>query len=205
MLHSAVEVLTLIVYGEALLCFYLKEEIKNLWTQNSQYKQPCILTSETGELVYECVQFVWVCVCVHVKCHGASSGTWGCQDSWLPRVWSARDAKMDNPCILWTHRHGISHDHPDSTMKMVPGLPWWPSGWESSCQCRGHGFDPWSGRIPHATTKPVCHNYCACALELVSHNYWALMPQLLKPACLEPMFRNRRSHRNEKPVHHGQE
>ena len=30
------------------------------------------------------------------------------------------------------------------------GLPWWRSGWESACQCRGHGFEPWSGKIPHA-------------------------------------------------------
>ena len=44
------------------------------------------------------------------------------------------------------------------------GLPWWRSGWESACQCRGHGFEPWSGKIPHAmeqlgpwatTTEPV--------------------------------------------------
>ena len=25
------------------------------------------------------------------------------------------------------------------------GLPWWSGGWESTCQCRGHGSDPWSG------------------------------------------------------------
>ena len=25
------------------------------------------------------------------------------------------------------------------------GLPWWPSGKESTFQCRGCGFDPWSG------------------------------------------------------------
>ena len=31
-------------------------------------------------------------------------------------------------------------------------------------------------------TKPMCHNYRACALELASHNYWAHVPQLLKPA-----------------------
>ena len=31
------------------------------------------------------------------------------------------------------------------------GLPWWRSGWESACQCRGQGFEPWSGKIPHAT------------------------------------------------------
>ena len=23
-------------------------------------------------------------------------------------------------------------------------------GWESTCQCRGHGFDPWSRKIPHS-------------------------------------------------------
>ena len=51
----------------------------------------------------------------------------------------------------------------------------------------------------HGATKPVRHNYWACALEPVSHNYWAHMPQLLKPACLQPMLHNKRSHRNEKP------
>ena len=30
------------------------------------------------------------------------------------------------------------------------GLPWWHSGEESTCQCRGHKFNPWSGKIPHA-------------------------------------------------------
>ena len=28
-------------------------------------------------------------------------------------------------------------------------------------------------------TKPVCHNYWACALEPTCHNYWAHVPQLL--------------------------
>ena len=30
-------------------------------------------------------------------------------------------------------------------------------------------------------TKPVRHNYWACALEPASHNYWAHVPQLLSP------------------------
>ena len=51
-------------------------------------------------------------------------------------------------------------------------------------------------------TKPVRRNYLAWALEPVSHNYWAHEPQLLKPAPLEPVLRNKRSHRNEKPAHH---
>ena len=24
---------------------------------------------------------------------------------------------------------------------------------ESACQCRGHGFKPWSGKIPHSTKQ----------------------------------------------------
>ena len=49
--------------------------------------------------------------------------------------------------------------------------------------------------------KSVRHSYWACALEPTRHNYWARAPQLLKPTCLEPMLRNKRSHRNEKPAH----
>ena len=33
----------------------------------------------------------------------------------------------------------------------------------------------------------------------------ARVPQLLKPARLEPMLRNKRSHHNEKPPHHNEE
>ena len=29
-------------------------------------------------------------------------------------------------------------------------LPWWSDGWESTCQGRGHRFDPWPRKIPHA-------------------------------------------------------
>ena len=50
-------------------------------------------------------------------------------------------------------------------------------------------------------TKPVSHNYRACALGPVSHSYWARVPQLLKPVCLKPVLHNKRSHRNEKPTH----
>ena len=51
----------------------------------------------------------------------------------------------------------------------------------------------------HRATKPVHHNYWAWALEPASHNYWARVPQLLKPARLEPVLHNKRNHRNEKP------
>ena len=57
----------------------------------------------------------------------------------------------------------------------------------------------------HGATKPVRHNYWACVLEPASHSYWACLPQLLKPMHLEPMLRNKRSHRNEKPTHRNEE
>ena len=54
-------------------------------------------------------------------------------------------------------------------------------------------------------TKPVRHNYWACALEPASHNYWAHVLQLLKPAHLEPVLHNNRSHHNEKHAHRNKE
>ena len=55
------------------------------------------------------------------------------------------------------------------------GLPWWRSGWESACQCRGHGVRDLVREDPtcRRATKPVRHNYWACALEPASHNYWS--------------------------------
>ena len=59
----------------------------------------------------------------------------------------------------------------------------------------------WEDPTCRRATKPVRHNYWACALEPTGHNYWARVPQLLKPAHLEPVLCNKRSHSNEKPVH----
>ena len=59
----------------------------------------------------------------------------------------------------------------------------------------------WEDPTCHGATKPVHHNYWACALEPASHNYWAHMLQLLKPVRLEPVLCTKRSHSNEKPTH----
>ena len=48
-------------------------------------------------------------------------------------------------------------------------------------------------------------HYWACALEPTSHNYWASVPQLLKPRRLEPMFCNQSSLHSEKPKHRNEE
>ncbi|KAJ8791052.1 hypothetical protein J1605_020853 [Eschrichtius robustus] len=45
----------------------------------------------------------------------------------------------------------------------------------------------------------------AHAPQLLSLRSRGRVPQLLKPACLEPMLRNKRSHRNEKPAHRNKE
>ena len=36
---------------------------------------------------------------------------------------------------------------------VLQGLPWQSSGLESTLQCKGHWFDLWSGKIPHATKQ----------------------------------------------------
>ena len=42
-------------------------------------------------------------------------------------------------------------------------------------------------------------------LKPAHRNYWALTLQLLKPISLEPMLRSKRSHHQEKPMHHNRE
>jgi len=49
---------------------------------------------------------------------------------------------------------------------------------ESTCHCRGHGFSPWSEKIPHAIGQL---NQCATTTE--------------------PVLCNKRSHCNTKAVH----
>ena len=72
---------------------------------------------------------------------------------------------------------------------------------------QGTRVEPWSWEDPtcRGATKPMCHNYWACALEHMCHSYWAHLPQLLKPACLKPVLCNKRSHDNEKPAHRNEE
>ena len=67
------------------------------------------------------------------------------------------------------------------------GLPWWRRGWESACQCRGHGCEPWSGKIPHAA-------------EQLSP--WATTTELAR---LELVLRNGRGHDSERPAHRDEE
>ena len=67
------------------------------------------------------------------------------------------------------------------------GLPWWRGGWESACQCRGHGFEPWSRKIPHAAEQL---------------GPWATITE---PARLEPVLDNKRGRDSERPAHRDEE
>ena len=60
--------------------------------------------------------------------------------------------------------------------KCTNGPPWWSSGYESTPQCRGHRFNPWSRKISHAAEQ-------LSLWPSVSWNSWARVPWLLKPEC----------------------
>ena len=62
------------------------------------------------------------------------------------------------------------------TLKIYSWLPWWCNGLESTCQCRGHGFKPWSGKNPHAVEQL---SLCATTTEARTPRTHA--PQQEKP------------------------
>ena len=58
----------------------------------------------------------------------------------------------------------------------------------------------WKDSTCRGATKPRYHNYWAPALGSASRSCWACVLQLPKPARLEPVLCNKRSHHNEEPV-----
>ena len=73
------------------------------------------------------------------------------------------------------------------TLKNNVGFPGGAVVEKSACQCRGHGFEPWSGKIPHAAEQL---------------GPWATAAE---PARLEPVLRNKRGHDSERPAHRDEE
>ena len=61
-------------------------------------------------------------------------------------------------------------------------------------QCRGHRFSPWSRKIPHDMGLSPCTTTTDRALEPLTCNYSACEFQFLKPAHVEPVLRDKRSH-----------
>ena len=64
------------------------------------------------------------------------------------------------------HRHSV----PLLFKSFEPWLPWCLSAKGSVCQCRRHGFNPWSRKIPHAMEQrspcPQLLSLCSRAQEL---------------------------------------
>ena len=65
---------------------------------------------------------------------------------------------------------------------------WWYSGQGSSCQCRGHGFDPWSRRIPHATEQ--LSPLTTTTESRVVLDYQSPHAKITEPISLDPAHHN---------------
>ena len=107
----------------------------------------------------------------------------GTQVNWdlsVPWAW-LQPARASIPGRTECNNHYITINN------LKVGLPWWRSGWESACQCRERGFEPWSGKIPHATEQL---------------GPWATITE---PARLEPVLRNKRGRDSERPAHRDEE
>ena len=91
-----------------------------------------------------------------------------------------------SPPTAWFKTSQIYHHILEATSlkpRCHQGLPWWPSGKGSACQCRRHGLDPWSGKIPHAMGQL---SLCATTTE---------------SECPRTHAHSVRSRCNEKPAH----
>ena len=62
-------------------------------------------------------------------------------------VYRRRRNNCEAACVN-SAQAGDSH-----TLKVPRDLPWWLSGKESTCQCKGHRFDPPAGKILHAVDQ----------------------------------------------------
>ena len=139
-----------------------------------------------------------------------------------PPHWQRKDLWVVNKLLLGISKQLISfiphqflflsssqHSHPNIFQVMficlltsLCRLPWGLSGEESTYQCRRHGFDPWSRRIPQAEEQL---SPWARAAELVLQSLGATTTESPcrnhhSPSALEPMLCNKRSRRNEKRV-----
>ena len=67
---------------------------------------------------------------------------------------------LDGQCLL------IQELFKGPEIRKPRGCPWWLSGEEYACQCRGHGFDPWPRKIPHGVEQ-LSLRLCSRARETI--------------------------------------
>ena len=63
----------------------------------------------------------------------------------------------------------------------------------------------YTGSSPGPGRSHMLWSHLDCVPQLLSLHSRDREPQLLKPACLEPVLHNKRSHHNEKPAHRNKE
>ena len=103
-------------------------------------------------------QWTWVWV---------SSGSWWRtgRPGMLPSMGSQSDTTEQ---MNWTELHSTKGSRTCAlwrkTRMLLLELHCWLSGNTSACQCRWHGFDPWSVKIPHVTEDL---SLCATTIESV--------------------------------------
>ena len=92
---------------------------------------------------------------------------------------SKREIEKAEVLGRWLGHFNIRTATKNTATSKGAGLPWWSRGYESACQRRGRGFDPWPGKIPHTSEQ-----LSPCATATEAH-------------ALEPTLCNKRSHGNE--------
>ena len=122
----------------------------------------------------------------------AQSSKWTCEDGWAEQRPRPQRASVLRCLTQRQPRKLLPRLYPQRICKegrKEAAKPSSPTAslvvpWLRTCQqCRRHGFDPWSGRLPQAAEQ---RSLCAttidpAALEPRSRNYWAHLPQLPKP------------------------
>ena len=163
----------------------LKMFIAALFTIAKTWKQPkCPLTDEWIKMMW----YIYT-----MEYYSGIKKEWNnaiCSNMDGPRDYHTKWSKSDRETQISydiIHMWNLKKNDQMNLYKKVGGLPWWRSGWESACQCRGHGFGPRSGRIPHATERL---------------GPWATIAE---PARLEPVLRGEGGRDGERPAHRDEE
>ena len=138
----------------------------------------------------KCVNFWKICTTQWTNTFEKTNAWQDKNHTWVKDPIKAQDRPADfnvTGYIMFTDM--VSKSTLQLTFKKLSlvGLPWWRSGWESACQCRGHGFKPQSGKIPHAAEQL---------------GPWATITE---PVRLEPVLCNKRGRNNERPAHRDEE
>ena len=142
-------------------CSCLHSQLHGIQHRNYLWPMECMWLSNMNKSRFISNQIKKLCYEVWLKRVGKKISCWSAS-------WEAHTiAKKSSPYSLKLEKVCAQQQRP-STIKNTYnknkkwGPSWWHSGWESSCQCRGHRFNPWSWRVPRTpcatATEPTCYS-----------------------------------------------